>query len=225
MHDDDDPEIEYSPLCEEVTREGITVRVQIYRLKIGDPGWSLEVIDQENASTVWDDLFATDHEALAEFYRTLEDEGIQSLLMDRRRLHWLIPPHLVVFNNSSLIRLIEELSIVPLKNHLVYRDIGAVAAFVVQCFFGTSILYKSKWEGPAVNRALLSLFLLLALWVGLITMLVGGLWMLLCTGGVFLALGMVALAMMFSGGTMCLGSVFVVFGCLVVFVSCHFKPR
>jgi hypothetical protein len=87
MHDDDDPEIEYSPLCEEVTREGITVRVQIYRLKIGDPGWSLEVIDQENASTVWDDLFATDHEALAEFYRTLEDEGIQSLLMDRRRLH------------------------------------------------------------------------------------------------------------------------------------------
>jgi hypothetical protein len=33
MHDDDDPEIEYSPLCEEVTRDGLTVRVQIYRLK------------------------------------------------------------------------------------------------------------------------------------------------------------------------------------------------
>ena len=85
MHDEDDPEIEYSPLCEEVTREGLTVRVQIYRLKTGDSGWSLEVIDQENASTVWDDLFTTDHEALAEFYRTLEAEGVQSFLRDRTR--------------------------------------------------------------------------------------------------------------------------------------------
>jgi hypothetical protein len=56
-------------------------------------------------------------------------------------------------------------------------------------------------------------------------MLVSGLRMLLCAGGVFLALGMITLAMMFSGGTMRLGSVFVVFGRLVVFVSCHFKPR
>ena len=87
MHDEDDPELEYSPLCEEVTREGLTVRVQIYRLKSADSGWSLEVIDQENASTVWDDLFATDREALAEFYQTLETEGIQSFFMDRTRLN------------------------------------------------------------------------------------------------------------------------------------------
>jgi hypothetical protein len=87
MHDDDDPEIEYSPLCEEVTRDGLTVRVQIYRLKTGSDGWSLEVVDHENASTVWDDLFATDHEALAEFSRTLEDEGIQSFLTNRARLN------------------------------------------------------------------------------------------------------------------------------------------
>jgi hypothetical protein len=87
MHEDHDPEIEYSPLCEEVTRDGLTVRVQIYRLKIGSNGWSLEVVDHENASTVWDDLFATDHEALAEFSRTLEDEGIQSFLTNRARLN------------------------------------------------------------------------------------------------------------------------------------------
>jgi hypothetical protein len=43
--------------------------------------------------------------------------------------------------------------------------------------------------------------------------------MLLCAGSVLLALGMVTLAMMFSCGTMRVGSVFVVFGCLVVFVS------
>jgi hypothetical protein len=61
--------------------------------------------------------------------------------------------------------------------------------------------------------------------VSLIAMLVSGLRMLLCAGSVLLALGMVTLAMMFSGGTMRLGSIFVVFGCLVVFVSCHLKPR
>ena len=87
MRDEDDPEIEYSPLCEEVTRDGLTVRVQIYRLKNGDSGWSLEVIDQEGASTVWDDLFATDHVAFAEFSQTLETEGIRSFLAVRTRLN------------------------------------------------------------------------------------------------------------------------------------------
>jgi hypothetical protein len=60
--------------------------------------------------------------------------------------------------------------------------------------------------------------------MGLITMLIRGLRMLLSTGGVFLALGMVTLAMMFGGGTVGLGGVFVMFGCFVVFVSGHCKP-
>jgi hypothetical protein len=87
MYDDDDPEIEYSPLCKEVTQDGLIVRVQIYRLKTGRDGWSLEVVDHEDASTVWDDLFATDHEAFAEFSRALEDDGIQSFLTSRARLN------------------------------------------------------------------------------------------------------------------------------------------
>jgi hypothetical protein len=48
--------------------------------------------------------------------------------------------------------------------------------------------------------------------------------MLLGAGRVFLPLGMVALAMMLSSGTVCLGGVFVMFGCFVVFVSGHCKP-
>ena len=75
---DDDPEIEFSPLCGSVTRDGITIQVQIYRVAGSPEGWSLEVIDQEDASTVWDDFFASDEEAYAEFYRTLEAEGIRS---------------------------------------------------------------------------------------------------------------------------------------------------
>jgi hypothetical protein len=56
-------------------------------------------------------------------------------------------------------------------------------------------------------------------------MLVGGLRMLLRDIRMFLTLGMVALAVMFSCGSMCLGSVFVMFGRLVVLISCHCKPR
>jgi hypothetical protein len=75
---DTDPEIEYSPLCGEVNWDGLTVRVQIYRIKGGTEGWLLEVVDHTNASTVWDNLFAIDPDAYAEFYEALETEGIRS---------------------------------------------------------------------------------------------------------------------------------------------------
>ena len=79
---DDDPEIEYSSLCGEVSREGTTVKLQIYRLKGSAEGWSLEVVDHKNGSTVWEDLFATDLEARDEFYRILDLEGIHSFSED-----------------------------------------------------------------------------------------------------------------------------------------------
>ena len=59
----------------------------------------------------------------------------------------------------------------------------------------------------------------------LIAMLIGGLRMLLRSIRVLLALGVVALTMVLGGGTVCLGRVFVMFGGLVVLVSCHDKPR
>jgi hypothetical protein len=49
----------------------------------GDRSWTLEVIDPEGGSTVWDDRFATDQDAYDEFYRTLEVDGIRSFLEDR----------------------------------------------------------------------------------------------------------------------------------------------
>jgi hypothetical protein len=91
MNDDSelDPEIESSPLCRSVTRDGIAVRVAIYRLVGNDDGWSLEVVNQEGTSIVWDDLFATDTEAFAEFQRTLEAEGILTFLdgSSNQRMH------------------------------------------------------------------------------------------------------------------------------------------
>lgn len=75
---DDDPEIEHSPLDSKVTRDGLTVEVSIYRLKHGEDGWTLEVVDHTGASTVWDQPFATDRDAYAEFQRVLDTEGIRS---------------------------------------------------------------------------------------------------------------------------------------------------
>jgi hypothetical protein len=75
-------------------------------------------------------------------------------------------------------------------------------------------------ERPGMNRAFrVSLFLLLTLRMSLLAMLVCSLRVL------FGAASVVALAVMFGGGTMRLGSVFVVFSSLVVLFFCHGNPR
>jgi uncharacterized protein len=67
-----------SPLAQSVTRDGKTVQVDIY--EDGEGGWLLEVVDEFWNSTVWDDSFASDREALAEALKTIEEEGIESLI-------------------------------------------------------------------------------------------------------------------------------------------------
>jgi hypothetical protein len=74
-----DPEIVKSSVSRTVTRDGITVRVEIIRLE-GETGWSLEVVNAANTSIVWDDLFATDDEAYAEFERIVAEEGMRTFL-------------------------------------------------------------------------------------------------------------------------------------------------
>ena len=78
---DDEFEIIFSPLSRDFTRDGMTVTVNIFRGETDD-GWLLEVVDQENASTVWDETFSTDAAALEEFLSTVEKEGIATFLRD-----------------------------------------------------------------------------------------------------------------------------------------------
>ena len=80
MTNNSDPELENSTLSRDVTRDGITVKVQIYRMRGVQGGWSLEVVDHEGTSTVWDDLFATDKEAFEEFERTIAADGFSTFL-------------------------------------------------------------------------------------------------------------------------------------------------
>lgn len=67
-----------SPLAQTYSADGHTVRIQIYRLP--DTLWSLEVVDERGTSTVWDDLFETDKQALEEAFMTIESEGIAQFI-------------------------------------------------------------------------------------------------------------------------------------------------
>ena len=74
----EDYDVKRSPLSQRIDVEGKFVDVEIY--EDGDGGWILEVVDEFNNSTVWDDTFPTDREALDEVKRTIKDEGINSLI-------------------------------------------------------------------------------------------------------------------------------------------------
>lgn len=79
---DDDPEIERSPLSGRIERDGQAISVEIYRISGGNAPWTLEVVDQQCRSTVWDAPFATDQEAYRAFFLSLETHGIASFSSD-----------------------------------------------------------------------------------------------------------------------------------------------
>lgn len=73
--EDDGPEIIHSPLEQTLSRNGVTVLVDIYRTE--QTGWILEVIDAEGTSHIWKEEFETDREAFDEAVRALEEEPLQ----------------------------------------------------------------------------------------------------------------------------------------------------
>ena len=76
----EDPELETSPLSGMHVQDGVAVEVNIFRIAQRDERWTLEVVDQDNSSTVWSDTFATDQDAYRAFYKTLQEEGIRTFL-------------------------------------------------------------------------------------------------------------------------------------------------
>ncbi|MFT5084984.1 MAG: hypothetical protein ACI9Y1_003041 [Lentisphaeria bacterium] len=71
-------EIKKSPLCQTVESNEKTVQVEIY--SDGNGKWLLEVVDEYNNSTVWEDLFPSDQAALDELNDTIKTEGIDCLI-------------------------------------------------------------------------------------------------------------------------------------------------
>ena len=78
----EDKMVIYSDLCQEVTEDGITVEIMIYRLE-DDNQWSLSIDDEKGGSTVWNDLFPSDISAHHEAMKTIREDGIGSFTEDR----------------------------------------------------------------------------------------------------------------------------------------------
>ncbi|MFB0824045.1 hypothetical protein ACEU07_02000 [Chromobacterium violaceum] len=79
MYDEND--LIESPLQQKYTSEGKTVEVCIYRLP--DTGWTLEIVDEYNNSTIFDGEFESDQEAFDLFLKEVEQEGIESMIGPR----------------------------------------------------------------------------------------------------------------------------------------------
>ncbi len=67
-----------SQLSQAVERDGRSVQIEIY--DDGTGGWLLEVVDEFGNSSVWDQSFETEQDALDEALETIREEGIESLI-------------------------------------------------------------------------------------------------------------------------------------------------
>ncbi len=85
----DERDLILSPLQQTYRADGKSVRIQIYRMP--DTDWTLEVVDEYNNSTVWDDLFVSDADALRVALEELEADGIEAYigLAPGERSHWI----------------------------------------------------------------------------------------------------------------------------------------
>ena len=75
----DDPELEYSPLCRSITENDRTLEVYIFRQR-GNTPWHLEVVDDQDHSSVWEDPFPSDAQALGMVQRIIREEGFVAFL-------------------------------------------------------------------------------------------------------------------------------------------------
>jgi hypothetical protein len=79
-----DPKLIRSTLSCTIREDGTEIHIDIYRLETTD--WSLEVVDETGASTVWDNLFPTDQAALDEALKTIREEGIRTFLSNETQI-------------------------------------------------------------------------------------------------------------------------------------------
>lgn len=74
MMKDSEPVIVTSDKSQRFLVDGYPFSIKIYRLET-ENAWTLEVVDAEGTSHVWDDTFATDKDARNAAIQALESEG------------------------------------------------------------------------------------------------------------------------------------------------------
>lgn len=80
--------ITYSEHCCDLLLDGYRLDVKIYKTN-KDPSWILEVINEYGTSTVWDEPFNSDGDALRVFEDTVDEEGISAFLTALEQTHTL----------------------------------------------------------------------------------------------------------------------------------------
>ncbi|MGK9286793.1 hypothetical protein [Sinorhizobium meliloti] len=81
-------QFEFSELSGEFVDDDVTVFLRIFRPFGTNLDWTLEVLDTEGNTTIWDDTFDTDRDAFEEFLATVQRDGIRSFLDEPvQRLH------------------------------------------------------------------------------------------------------------------------------------------
>jgi hypothetical protein len=78
---EDEPVLVKSPLSTRIENENTFVDIEIYRLEEQD-FWTLEVVDELGGSTVWDDEFPSDEAALKKALSAIEQDGLESFMME-----------------------------------------------------------------------------------------------------------------------------------------------
>ena len=78
MPDYDENDLIDSLLSQKYTQDGKTVEICIYRMP--DSPWVLEIVDDFGNSTVWDEQFETDHDALDCALDEIEEDGIDAFI-------------------------------------------------------------------------------------------------------------------------------------------------
>ena len=74
-----EPNLVISSMGQSVVADGHRFEIEIYRLET-DKLWTLEVVDHEGTSHVWDDRFTTDKEARNAALEALEQEGAAAFI-------------------------------------------------------------------------------------------------------------------------------------------------
>ena len=72
-----DPNLVISGLSQRTSVDGHKLQIEIVRLE-HETNWSLEIVDEDGTSTVWDDLFDTDQAALDEAFKVIREEGLSA---------------------------------------------------------------------------------------------------------------------------------------------------
>ena len=77
--DEEEPNLITSSKSQQVVVDGYPFTIEIYRLE-DQSEWTLEVVDCDNTSHVWDDLFKSDNDARNAAIMKLEGEGAVSFM-------------------------------------------------------------------------------------------------------------------------------------------------